>query len=119
MLFGANTTKPDIHIQRFVASHVGHRVSDIQVLKLPEDAATKAEVSLRDLDATVWETSARGNWADCCRPQFNDRNPGPMLDSAGADKLAGHPQKSCSLESAEIDPAHRTLRLRAEIAKSN
>ncbi|MGH9497156.1 MAG: hypothetical protein ACRD3B_19325, partial [Candidatus Sulfotelmatobacter sp.] len=34
MLFGANTTKPDVHICRFVASSVGHRVSDIEALDL-------------------------------------------------------------------------------------
>jgi hypothetical protein len=60
MLFGANTTKPDIHIQQFVASRVGHRVSDKQALALLEAAASEAEVSLRDTDTTVWEDSARG-----------------------------------------------------------
>ncbi|SRR6266404_1636768 len=59
MLFGANTTKPDIHIQRYVASCVGHRVSDTQALALLEAAAQQAGVSLRDLDTTVWERSAR------------------------------------------------------------
>jgi hypothetical protein len=59
MLFGANTTKPDIHIQRYVASSVGHRVSDTQALALLEVAATEAGVSLRDLDTTIWERSAR------------------------------------------------------------
>jgi hypothetical protein len=60
MLFGANTTKPDVHIQRYVASCVGHRVSDVQALALLEAAAAKADVSLRDLDTTIWEKSARG-----------------------------------------------------------
>ena len=60
MLFGANTTKPDIHIQRYVASCVGHRVSDIQALILLEAAAVEAGVSLRDLDTTIWERLARG-----------------------------------------------------------
>jgi hypothetical protein len=59
MLFGANTTKPDIHIQRYVASCVGHRVSDTQALALLEAAARQAGISLRDLDTTVWEQSAR------------------------------------------------------------
>jgi hypothetical protein len=60
MLFEANTTKPDIHIQRYVASCVGHRVSDVQALALLEAAAIDADVCLRDLDTTIWETSARG-----------------------------------------------------------
>jgi hypothetical protein len=64
MLFGANTTKPDIHLQRYVASCVGHRVSDAQALTLLEAAAVEADVCLRDLDTTIWERSARGVGAD-------------------------------------------------------
>ena len=60
MLFGANTTKPDIHICRFVAECVGHRVSDLDALQLLENAALDAGISLRDLDTTIWENSARG-----------------------------------------------------------
>jgi hypothetical protein len=60
MLFGANTTKPDIHICRFVGECVGHRVSDLDALQLLENAALEAGVSLRDLDTTIWEKSARG-----------------------------------------------------------
>ncbi|MCU1303589.1 MAG: hypothetical protein JWQ87_3873 [Candidatus Sulfotelmatobacter sp.] len=59
MFLGANTTKPDIHIQRYVASCVGHPVSDTQALAVLEPAARRAGVSLRDLDTTVWEQSAR------------------------------------------------------------
>jgi len=59
MLFGANTTKPDIYICRFVASHVGHRVSPTEALRLLESSAPAAGVFLRDLDTTIWETSAR------------------------------------------------------------
>ena len=60
MLFGANTTKPDIHIQRFVSSCVGRRVSDVQALALLEAAAVEVGIHLRDLDTTIWERSARG-----------------------------------------------------------
>src|SRR5713226_1341646 len=59
MLFGANTTKPDVHIRKYVASSVGHVVSDIKALELLECAAVKAHVKLRNLDTTVWENSAR------------------------------------------------------------
>ncbi len=58
MLFGANTTKPDTHIQQFVASCVGHKVSDVKALALMDAAASEAGVSLRDLDTTVWESAA-------------------------------------------------------------
>jgi hypothetical protein len=60
MLFGANTTKPDVHICRFVGSAVGHQVSDVEALELIEQAASEAEIVLRDLDTTIWEVSARG-----------------------------------------------------------
>jgi hypothetical protein len=60
MLFGANTTKPDVHICRFVESSVGHRVSDVEALELLEEAAGEVGIVLRDLDTTIWESSARG-----------------------------------------------------------
>jgi hypothetical protein len=63
MLFGANTTKSDIHILHYVASRIGRPVSDIVALQLLEHAAVEAGVSLRDLDTTIWEGSARGNAA--------------------------------------------------------
>jgi hypothetical protein len=59
MLFSANTTKPDIHIRRFVELHVGHPVSDFEALRLLEGAAKETGIILRDLDTTIWESSAR------------------------------------------------------------
>jgi hypothetical protein len=54
MLFGANTTKPDIWICKWVAEVVGHSVSAGQALELLEPAATEANVSLKDADTTIW-----------------------------------------------------------------
>lgn len=59
MLFGANTTKPDVHICRYVSRCVGRTVSDLEALALLEGASTISGVRLRDLDTTIWETSAR------------------------------------------------------------
>jgi hypothetical protein len=59
MLFGANTTKPDVHICRYVASCVGHSVSDVEALQFLEHAAVETGIFLRDLDTTIWEGSAR------------------------------------------------------------
>ena len=59
MLFGANTAKPDVHIGRYVASYLGHRVSQMEALRTLERAALIAGVPLRDLDTTIWEKSAR------------------------------------------------------------
>ena len=59
MLFGANTTKPDIRICEWVAEAVGHSVSPIAALRLLECAALEANVNLRDVDTTIWEMLAR------------------------------------------------------------
>jgi hypothetical protein len=60
LFFGANTTKPDVHICRFVGSSVEHRVSDIEALELLEEAAREAGIVPLNLDTTIWEASARG-----------------------------------------------------------
>lgn len=59
MLFGANTTKPDVHIIRFVETHTGEKFSPLEALHILEQASRDAEVSLRDLDTHIWEASAR------------------------------------------------------------
>jgi hypothetical protein len=60
MLFGADTTKPDVHICRFVRNALNRPVTDVAALEILEQAAPLAGVKLRDLDTTIWETSARG-----------------------------------------------------------
>jgi len=59
MLFGANTTKPDIHIRGYVAEIVGHNVSDLYALRLLERVAEGQGISLRDIDTNIWESRAR------------------------------------------------------------
>lgn len=61
MLFGANTTKPDIRICKWVSDVVGHKVSPRQALDLLECAAATAEISLRDADTTIWNKLSRGS----------------------------------------------------------
>lgn len=63
MLFEANTIKPDIHICNFVVDCVGHHVSPTTALRLLERAAAPLDLSLRDLDTTIWEHRARANRA--------------------------------------------------------
>jgi hypothetical protein len=60
MLFGANTTKPDVHIRGFVGSVLNRSVNDLEALDCLQQAAEQSGVKLRDLDTTIWETSARG-----------------------------------------------------------
>jgi hypothetical protein len=59
MRFGANTTKPDVHIIKFVNSHLGHPVTAEEALHLLESSAAQAGIHLRDLDSTIWEERAR------------------------------------------------------------
>jgi hypothetical protein len=59
MLFGANTTKPDVHIRRYVSAAVGRSVPDEESITLLEAISRSDAISLRDLDTTIWEHSAR------------------------------------------------------------
>jgi hypothetical protein len=71
MLFGADTTKPDLRIRQWVSKAIGrhvtftkadsgHLVSDLRALALMEGATRALGLSLRDADATIWELLARG-----------------------------------------------------------
>lgn len=60
MLFGANTTKPDTHICRYVTETVGHAISNLDALKLLEAAAEQETIVLRNVDTSIWEMRARG-----------------------------------------------------------
>ncbi len=59
MLFGANTTKPDVHICRYVQVALGRRVPDTEALTLLEEAVRGDSIKLRDIDTMIWEHSAR------------------------------------------------------------
>ena len=61
MLFGAQTTKPDVHIRRFVSQIVGRKVTDVKALELLEQAALEAHLPLREVDNAIWEAGARQN----------------------------------------------------------
>ncbi len=60
MLLGAQTTKPDVHIMRFVSQTLGRRVNDWQALELLEAASARAGLLLREVDGAIWEAGARG-----------------------------------------------------------
>jgi hypothetical protein len=59
MLFGVQTTKPDIHIIRFVSQVIGRTVNDLAALTLLEQAALKVGLPLREVDGMIWEAGAR------------------------------------------------------------
>lgn len=60
MLFGVQTTKPDVHIIRFVSTITGKSVNDMTALCLLEQAAKQANLPLREVDGAIWEAGTRG-----------------------------------------------------------
>ena len=60
MLFDAQTTKPAVHIIRFVSEAIDRRVNDVQALTLLEEAARRADLPIRDVDHAIWQKGARG-----------------------------------------------------------
>lgn len=59
MHFGAQTAKPDVHIQNFISDIVGRRVNDVTSLVILERAAKKSGLSLRTVDSEIWIERAR------------------------------------------------------------
>ncbi len=64
MLFGADTTKPDVHIIRFVSNLLDRDVSALEALNILEVSSTQLGLSVRDVDTYIWEISARGQKDD-------------------------------------------------------
>lgn len=60
MLFGADTTKPDVHIVRFLSDTLNRNVSDVESLLLLEAASERVGVSVRAVDKYIWNRGARG-----------------------------------------------------------
>jgi hypothetical protein len=54
ILFGANTSKPDVHIKRFVSRLLGRRVNEVETICLLERAAKLTGVPLREADNAIW-----------------------------------------------------------------
>ncbi|MYB64929.1 hypothetical protein F4X73_09590 [Candidatus Poribacteria bacterium] len=59
MLFGADTTKPDVHIIRFISKLLDRNVSAIEALHILEDSSKRLKLSVRDVDTYIWQISAR------------------------------------------------------------
>ena len=57
--FGADTTKPDVHIIRFIADALNRRVSPYEALALLEAASKRLGYSVREVDSAIWRSRAR------------------------------------------------------------
>jgi len=60
MLFGAKTTKPDVHILRYVEKVIGRPPGQAEALYLLEEAAQGGGFDVRRVDVAIWEAGARG-----------------------------------------------------------
>ncbi len=60
ILFGADTTKPDIYIIRFVSDILNRDVSDLEAHALLEAACEREDLSVRAVDSYIWKKGARG-----------------------------------------------------------
>ncbi len=58
MLFGAETTKPDVHVVRYVSKVLGRAVSDVHALYALERAAELSGAAIRSLDAAIWDAGS-------------------------------------------------------------
>lgn len=59
ILFGVDTTKPDIYIIRFVSEILNRNVSDLEAHALLEAACERVGVSVRAVDSYIWNRGAR------------------------------------------------------------
>jgi hypothetical protein len=59
LLFGAETTKPDVHIIGYVSEAVGREVSDAEAIYILEQAADLVDVPLSRLDSVIWKSRER------------------------------------------------------------
>ena len=59
MLFGADTTKPDVHIIGFIEDALNRRVSPYEALALLEAASERLGYPVREVDGAIWRSRAR------------------------------------------------------------
>lgn len=59
ILFGVDTTKPDIYIIRFVSDLLNRNVSDLEAHALLEAACKREGLSVRAVDSYIWKRGAR------------------------------------------------------------
>ena len=74
MLFGAETTKPDMHIRGFISEVLDRKVSDLTALALLEAASERAGLSVRDVDKYIWRSRARRDESKSSNRSGNGRH---------------------------------------------
>lgn len=61
MLFGADTSKPDVHIMNFINDTIEQTLSKYECVLLIEGVASYLEVSEREVDGAIWNFMASGH----------------------------------------------------------
>ena len=59
MLFGANTTKPDVHINNFLSETLDREIYGRESVYLMEAIASELEVSVQALDNSIWRIMSK------------------------------------------------------------
>ena len=60
MLFGADTSKPDVHVMNFINETIDRELSENECVLLIEGVASYLEVSEREVDGAIWNFMASG-----------------------------------------------------------
>ena len=55
ILFGADTSKPDVHIMNFINDTIDQKLSEDECVLLIEGVASYLEVSERSVDGAIWQ----------------------------------------------------------------
>ena len=67
ILFGADTVKPDVHIMKFLCTHLKRSVSKVKSIYLLEAAAERVGLPIRTIDLSIWQRGARSTGTNTVR----------------------------------------------------
>ena len=75
MLFGADTSKPDVHIMNFINDTIDQKLSESECVLLIEGVALHLEVSERDVDGAIWNFMSSSSRTVRLAPDIADAFP--------------------------------------------
>ena len=75
MLFGADTSKPDVHVMNFIHETIDQKLLESECVLLIEGVASYLEVSERDVDGAIWNFMASSSRTVRLTPDVADAFP--------------------------------------------
>ena len=75
MLFGADTSKPDVHVMNFIHETIDQKLLESECVLLIEGVASYLEVSERDVDGAIWNFMASSSRTVRLAPDVADAFP--------------------------------------------